>query len=499
MSRMTPQARRSVSSRSLLHFFAYYFRHYISHDFSPFLYDFSRDLDLLATSRLREVAAITYRGSAKTSVTKAFVTSSIVHAHYKYINVDAYDGTNSERILFDVISELQNNKLLISDYGNLFNAARSSSTVTQKRVKDFLTTNGIRVEAHTTQEPVRGRLHVSQRPDLLILDDFETSKTVASEAATATVRRHINEARPGMDPLRNSVVYLGNYISEYGNVQYVLDKLNADPLSRTHLVPLIDPVTSLPTWPQRFTLLSPAPPSVPKLVSIPELKASMRNPDTGDEEFNMEMLCDPQANSAKVFKRDFFVPTSLEAIRDQNKRVYFVVDPGGSGDEDDLKTKDDAGFCICWLTPDRIWHLKAWGSPMGPTELIATMIDTLKWLKDINTPASVLAWEKNMYTNALKPALYTAMREANCMMPVREIKNTRKKEDRIRGALLNRYETGTIRHLSGECSKLEHQLLAFPNSRRDDVMDAVSFLADVIVPTPEHPAGPQSLISRFLK
>jgi len=496
MSESTTAARVEITKRSFIHFFAYYFRHYLTHNFSDFHYDMADDLMGLARGYLSEAAEITYRGSSKTSLAKAFITWCICLKEYQYINVDAYDGSNSERFLFDVVLELQTNELIKSDFGELFNVKRDQSKITQKRVKDFLTTNGIRVEAHTTQEPVRGRLHRNIRPQLLILDDFEVRKTLDSEAATRQVREHIIEAKAGMDPMRCSILWLGNYISEFGNVHFLMERLKDNSRARVRLVPLIDTEGNI-TWPQRFVMTDEEAKAQGR-ASIEKLRRDMWNPDTGDAEFNREMLCDPRANASKVFRRDMFLPVTMADIRRLKIRTYFTVDPGGSGDDDDMTDKDPAGFCINWVAPDGFWNVKAWGEKCGPTVLITRIIDTLKWLEDTGTPCHLFAWEKNQYTNALKPQLYEEMRRRNSLKPVMEIVNTRKKEDRIKGALLHRYESGQIRHLEGECRELEDQLVMFPDGAHDDIADAESFMAQVVMPPLSGVRVNESPISKLL-
>ena len=51
----------------------------------------------------------------------------------------------------------------------------------------------------------------------------------------------------------------------------------------------------------------------------------------------------------------------------------------------------------------------------------------------------------------------------------------KKKEERIRGSLLGRYESNSINHIEGYCAELEQQLLAFPNSKNDDIADGLSY------------------------
>jgi hypothetical protein len=89
-----------------------------------------------------------------------------------YINVDCYDKNNAESILFDVVTELQTNSLLVVDFGQLYNKPRTKDEATLKRISNFVTNNRIRVEAHTALTPMRGRLYQEHRPDFVLRDDL---------------------------------------------------------------------------------------------------------------------------------------------------------------------------------------------------------------------------------------------------------------------------------------------------------------------------------------
>lgn len=200
--------------------------------------------------KYREVAWIMFRESAKTSIAKGFLTWLILNNKKRYINVDSYDKENAERVLFDIVVELQSNRKIKRDYGELFNAKKNPDEITQKRVNNFVTNNGIRVEAHSTQESVRGRLHGHQRPDFLMLDDFETNKTKDSVAYTKQVIDHINEFKSGLDS-RAKILYLGNYITEIGSVQSLIDRAKNDPRLLVHRVDVLDQ-NGTPTWPEKY-------------------------------------------------------------------------------------------------------------------------------------------------------------------------------------------------------------------------------------------------------
>ena len=127
--------------------------------------------------QIDEILWIGFRELAKTSQMKAFLTYVLAYDLRRYPNVDAYDGANSERILFDIVFALQTNPRLKNDFGDLYNTQRTKDESDQKRITDFVTnkveeddgTEGgrIRVEAHTTGTPVRGRQHNYKRPDML--------------------------------------------------------------------------------------------------------------------------------------------------------------------------------------------------------------------------------------------------------------------------------------------------------------------------------------------
>jgi len=278
------------------------------------------DVHDLLEHRIREVAWFMFGESAKTSFAKALILYMIAYDIEPYINTDAFDSTNSERILFDIVWELQTNQRFIEDFGEKYNTKRTHDEVTQKRVKDFVTNpmkddfgnitkEGIRIEAHSTQESVRGRVHGSMRPGFVLLDDFETKKTLKSEAATNQIRTHIQEFKRSLDSRRRRVLYLGNILSEYGNVQSVIERAKVDPELRVRVVPICQGTLMeglhTPTWPERWTVTDADAQETGKL-SIEAKKRSMWTPEEGDLDFQAEMLCQPIDETRAIFKRVWF-------------------------------------------------------------------------------------------------------------------------------------------------------------------------------------------------
>ncbi|MEI9966183.1 MAG: hypothetical protein WDN67_00685 [Candidatus Moraniibacteriota bacterium] len=162
-------SRKEACRNNRLLFTAWYFPKYIKYQFAPFHFEMFDDLEDLFALRIRELGWFIFRESAKTSIAKiAGLTHTICYGLRRYLNVDSFDKANAEAMLFDVSSALMQNKKLIKDFGQLFSKKREQDEMAMKRISKFLTSNGIMVEAHSTQESVRGRIFQDQRPDFLL-------------------------------------------------------------------------------------------------------------------------------------------------------------------------------------------------------------------------------------------------------------------------------------------------------------------------------------------
>lgn len=465
ISDMSPQERRYVLSKpeNFGYFFTYYFVDYVNYPFAPFHYDMFDDACDLVTGEIREVAWIAFRESAKTSIAKGLITFLAVTEARNYINVDSYSKENAERILFDVVLEFQTNKKLIQDFGQLYNAQKQrNQEVTQKRISNFITNNGVRVEAHSTQEPVRGRLSRQHRPDFVLLDDFETDKTVVSEATTQSIRNHIQEFQGGLAS-NATVLYLGNYISEYCNIQWIMDKAQVDDGMRVRNIPVM--MADLPTWPGKYVLTEAEvdlSDDFPK-VSIEKVRKRLSSKDEGDRRFQAEMMNQPVDYANQIFQHSMFQAIDWEDVKRMSTSCYVTIDTAVSQED----KADFTGVTINWVNEEGMWHLKSYRAKITPTEVI----DLIFGLHNQYKPEKI-GIEKGMYTSVIKPFLQEEMRKRNVYPYIVEVDHqNKKKESRIEW-LLPRYESNSIWHIKGECGDLEAELLRHPANVHDDVADS---------------------------
>ena len=406
---------------------------------------------------IREIAWIMFRESAKTSFAKGVLLWLIATGQRRYLNVDSFDKENAERVLFDVVVEMQMNKRFIADYGELYNIKRNADNVTQKRVSNFLTNNGVRVEAHSTQESVRGRLHGHQRPDFLLLDDFETNKTKDSKAHTESVISHINEFKAGLDSTAK-IMYLGNYITEFGSVQSLIDRSKTDNKLRIRMIPVEK--DGKPTWEDKYVMTDEELKTNPNKVSLEDKKKQL-----GSVVYSAEMLNQPIDESTAVFFKKNFKYKKLEDVLKEQVRKFATIDTALSkGSKSDF-----TGIVKNYVNKKNDWHISARRYRIDPKELINLIFQLHE------EGFEKIGIEQTAYSEAIEPFFQEECRLRNKYPYVLQLKHGGiMKETRIKG-LVPRYEAGSIYHLEGETVDLEEEALRFPKSLHDDVIDAMAY------------------------
>ena len=457
----TPKERKFLAEQSFGLFCIYYFKEYFRYALAPYHYDFFKDCHDLVGNKIREVAWIAFRESGKTSIAKLFVIWMVAFKKRNYINVDSFDKENAERILFDVAYEMVNNKRLQADFGVLFSKERGIQDIKQNRINNFVTENGVRVEAHSTQESVRGRLHLNQRPDCLILDDIETNKTKDSQAYTKQVADHISEAMAGMSP-DGFMLYLGNFITEYGNIAHIFERAKNDTNIRVRNIPIV--IDGAPAWDSKYCLTDEESRITGK-VSIEDKRRQL-----GSQVFSYEMMNQPIDDSIAEFKKEWIQRATLDDIKHLQYNTFILIDTAVSQKD----SADFTGISIVRVTRENKRYITAYKLKINPAELI----EHLFYLWETEKPI-MIGIEKTVFLLAIKPFLDEEMRKRNRFLNIRELEHHGiKKETRIRG-LIPLYESKSIFHV-GDCSALEDEMRVFPRGEHDDVLDSLAYQEQIV-------------------
>jgi hypothetical protein len=302
----TKAQRVYACEKSFPHFAYYYFTEYFTYKSADFHWDFYEDCQKLSDGRLKEAAWIAFRESAKTSIAKIFITWCVLYKKKNYINYDSYDKSNSEAALFDIAVSLQTNKKILADFGQIYYPSRQKAIGNElkeakiKRISNFVTENKVKVEAFSTQEPIRGRIYQNYRPDLVIFDDIESAKTKDSYPTIIKIRAHIDECRAGI-PENGAILYLGNYITEDGVIAYIMDILkNRDNAVIRNIPVIIDNKT---TWEDKYAITDDEAVLKSKDRKMPLISLETKRRDLTDSVFETEMMNNPAKAGDHIFTR----------------------------------------------------------------------------------------------------------------------------------------------------------------------------------------------------
>lgn len=287
-------------------FAMYYFAEFFTYRIPEFQWQMYRELDDLTRGQFNYLLWIMFRESAKTTITKIYAVYCIAYRKKRFINWDSYDKGNAEGSLFDIASWLQQNKRLMADFGQLFYEERKSRDPSMKRIGEFITTNRVKVKAYSTQESTRGRIYDRFRPDLYVIDDFETSKTTESAPVTTKIIKHMDELKAGI-AVGGQVVFLGNLISEVGSVAQLMEEAKHNASWRMHFVPVEDAGTI--AWPDKYVATDEEAAKInvdrPRDEMVVSLESKRRDLNGGGRKvYEAEMLNNPEAAGEPFFDRE---------------------------------------------------------------------------------------------------------------------------------------------------------------------------------------------------
>jgi len=444
--------------KSLMLFSIYYFTEYHKYKMPDFHKDWYN-----AFLNKQILSLITFRESAKTSLAKIKLIHDIVYKKKKLILWVSFDKSKAKSNLFDIAIQLQTNKKLINDFGQLFFDIGKEEKSTKKSIDEFITENDIKVKAFSTGQTTRGENYKQFRPDLIILDDIENLDTIDSEPKTEQVKRFMDELLGGLDA-NAQIIVLGNRLTNNGSITYFEDKVRDNHNAYLCDIPVIK--DGVITWDSKYCHTDKESEATGKV----SLESKIRI--LGYQAYNREMLNIPITPEEQEFRKEWFRYITRQEVEAKNTRRFLTIDPAMSKDTH----ADYTGFCENYVDIENFWNISAYRMRLNPKELV----DYLFTIHD-KRQFEIIGIEKTAYLVGLKSYIDDECRKRNKFLPIVELShNQTAKETRIRG-LIPRYSSYSIKHIDKECKDLEDELFSFPRSIHDDTMDATayqSFLAE---------------------
>ena len=478
-----PEKRKYACEKSIALFSLYYFSEFHHFEMPDFHKDMYEDLNF---DGLIGALWVAYRESAKTSLAKIGLAHAICYNRKKFILWTSYDLKKASSNLFDIAFALQTNERILEDFGQLFYEPdmeideEKKKFSKKKSVSEFITVNRIKVKAYSTGTSIRGEVYNSYRPDLIILDDIENSKTIVSEAMTDEVINFMDEMLSGAAPDANFLL-LANRLSNAGSVVYFEDKIKSEKNWRVRDIKVVDEAGNI-TWPQKYVFTDSEAEKINKGIDDPKKRVvslEQKQRLLGYTTYNREMLNTPLTDEERQIKvawlQEIFTD---DEIKNKTCNRYVTIDVADSkarGKND----PDATGTTIVDIDAEGNWHVQlVKASHINSPELI----DWIFYLWEMYKPVKI-GVEKKSLEDQIMPYIRQRSEERQVFPVVVELKHGGvNKQDRIRGALQGRLQHKKIRFrkdAKDDTQKLKNQLYDFPKSKHDDLIDALAYIAQI--------------------
>ncbi len=418
----------------------------------------------LSNDDKRRVLIAAPRGTAKSTVT------TLIFPLWKA----AFKATNDELFIV-IVSESQAQSinflsrikyhLTHSDRFRQIFGDMGPNTARRWTHTDIVLANGTRMIAVGTGQRVRGFIEGDTRPNLIIVDDFESELNAYTPEARAKNRKWITEAVIPSLSDEGRIAMIGTVISEDCFLCWAKESSAWNVLWFSIWD---DDENSI--WPERFPR--------DRILAIKDEFSSVGNING----FYQEYMNIAQSPDDAPFQPDWIKMHhyDYERIQGQNCLVknkgmeneeikpvelYTGVDPASS-----LSTRADY-FVIATLGIDsdnNKYVIDIYRNRISPAQQPQVIIDTYKKFKPRRIKVETVG-----YQEALRTAVRELMREENLYIPGLEsgVKPRNSKSERLL-SLVPLFAKGTF-YFRPEDIKAQQEFLSYPKGKHDDIMDAV--------------------------
>lgn len=369
----------------------------------------------------------------------------------QYIVFIMANQTLASKRLKEIEDEWLNNELLSM---NLVRVVEQSEKGFEVRVKDE---HGeemwVRFEAYGKGSSVRGLNMHDHRPDIVLIDDPQDTEDAKSD----TVQEKDWEWFLS-DVLflgrKTRIFMIGNNLGEKCLIERVID--NQKDLKFTGVrVPILD-AEGNSVWPERW--------STEEIMAERESFRRIGNLDIWER----EKMCIAISPETQLFKKEYFKYYKPEQLDTKDMNIFTTVDLAISQKE----TADYTVVCTVGVNSDNHWFLLdiKYGR-FDPSSTIDAIFEAVVRYKPV-----YVGMEKVAYQAALSHFVEKEMPKRNVWFTVKDLEAKEKKEERIK-AIQPRFKAGTVWFPMGASflGELEGELLAFPKSLHDDLIDALAY------------------------
>lgn len=181
-------------------------------------------LDTFTDEPTKKIAWSVPRGHGKSAyLSNVYPVHQLVYKLRRFILIVSETGSMSQKFLEWVADQLKFNVKLREDFGELLSPSKNSNE--KDNQEEFVTTTNSKVLAASIGKQLRGLRFGAYRPDLIILDDLESSKnTNTKELRDKNLHWYNSVIMPCADITRTGFIYMGTLVHGLGLLPAVLNR-----------------------------------------------------------------------------------------------------------------------------------------------------------------------------------------------------------------------------------------------------------------------------------
>lgn len=194
----------------------------------------------------------------------------------------------------------------------------------------------------------------------------------------------------------------------------------------------------------------------------------------GSRIFSAQYQNEPVDDETATFKRANIVRREWALAKDRPINWYMTVDPSFEGPYSDY-----AALVVAGMDYQRDLYVRhVLRKKMTYSDIIDNIFDLHNTYQPKSIGIKIVSSAKSLMYE-----LNNEMRRRGVWLPIRELRDSKQKEERIRG-LAPFYEYNHVYHIK-ECpqlDELEYELIHFPRGKHDDVIDALASILELANP-----------------
>ena len=438
------QVHMDLASKSFYWFFHLYFGHYIKYETA----EFQKEMMTLASDPEVEQLVITaFRESGKsTLMTTAFPLWAITgHLHKKYVVIFSLTQNQAQQHLANIARELESNELIHKDFWP-YDYETNELGVSAINLPKF----GARIIAVSREQGVRGLRYGQYRPDLIIADDVEDSKTVKTKESRNNNFRWFTSEVLTLGSEDTKYIVIGNLLHEDSLLMRLKDGIKSGERFGVYREYPIEQKNKA-QWPSRF----------PDKASIKKLERKIGDRISFEREYRLRLISDDEQIITRSMIHYYEKPPTL--LRNERSRLVIGVDLA-------LSEKDAADYSAFVLV-----GIRGSGDNMR-FYILPNIINkkmsfpkTVDMVRELNSQYSYAKFyvESTGYQEALVQSV------ENDLINVKGVKPNVDKRTRL-NMIADKIERGVILFPRRGASELITQLIGFGIEKHDDLVDALT-------------------------